>query len=149
MSAFRVAVVVIIACVFSRSAAAQGVFLGSKDHRVGAIYGTVARIADKGPPLKLDKTKIEAKLVRVYYEGEVLKGGLVKPTLGEADGLTIGDFKVELVKKDLAKGYLETKEFGKVTLFFVSTLTSESCTLAVDDEQLKKIRGKIKKEEVE
>jgi hypothetical protein len=149
MKAFQFIAILVLVSLVEAAAVAQGVDAGSKEYPLTAIYGDVRTIAQSKPSLKLESTKLEAKLSGVYYEGTVQQGGLVKPTSGEVQQVTVGDLKVELANMDFSNSYLDTKEFGRIALFFSSSLTSERCILAVTDEQLKKIQAKVKRQAVE
>lgn len=134
----------IIILAFYQIVSAQGMYSGTKSHPMPVIWGEVAKLSKDGAPIKIEDKKIEVKLVKVYYEGEVVAGGLAKPTSGEVQEAFIGDKKVTLEKSDIGTGYLNTKEFGKIAILFSSSLTSDYCVLAVNDTQLQKIKSFVK-----
>ena len=89
-----------------------GVYSGSESQPVPSISGEVLRLIDPGPPIKSEATGKKARLVNVYYEGEVVQAGLAKPTGGNVGELYIGDKQVKLTSGDIAEGYLHTEDFG-------------------------------------
>lgn len=150
MNTFKFLAVLLTVTLLGKSALAQGAYGGSKEHPMTAAFGEVQKIVARGTPLKLEATKIEVKFSGIYYEAVAESGRLCRPTSGEAQTVVIGDFKVELASKDFSKGFLDTKDFGKIALFVIPNMTGpDSWIMAVTDEQLKKIQPKIKKKEVE
>lgn len=148
---FKMFAVILVISLLTQSAIAQGVFAGTKKAPLPVAWGWVYKITEKGPPLKLEATKLQVKFSDIYDEAESVanSGGLFKPTSGEVQTIIIGDFKVELASKDFSKGFLDTKDFGKIALFVIPSITSsDSWILAVTDEQLKKIQAKVKNNDV-
>ena len=113
-----------------------GVYSGSESQPVPSISGEVLRLIDPGPPIKSEATGKKARLVNVYYEGEVVQAGLAKPTGGNVGELYIGDKQVKLTSGDIAEGYLHTEDFGDVLLFFLPSLSTEKCFLVMTRQQL-------------
>jgi len=127
------------------------VLAGSKAEPMPVAHGEVQRVTEKGPPLKLEATKIQVKCSDIYYRAVAKSGGLHEPVSGEVQTVIIGDFKVQLASKDFSKGFLDTKDFGKIALFIMLNMGPgpDRLILAVTDEQLKKIHEKVKKNAAE
>jgi hypothetical protein len=135
--------VVVAAGMLCASAQAQevvtigaGVWSGSKSQPIPSISGVVLRIIEPGPPIKFETTGRMARLVKVYYMGEVVQRGLAKPTAGNVGELYIGDENVKLKCGDISTGYLQTEDYGDVLLFFLPSVSTEKCFVAMSPQQL-------------
>jgi len=126
--------------VVKEAANAGGTYAGSEKHPVPVVRGLVAEIVEKGPPMKLAPLDIPVKLVKAHYAGPVVTGGLVKPTEGGAQEAYVGDMKLTLIDNSVSDGTLNTKEFGRLPVFFSSSLVMTGCVVAFPEKELVKLR---------
>ena len=115
---------------------ASGTYSGTAIAPIPLVYGQVAKLIELGPPMKLELLDARVRLLKAYYEGTVVTGGLVKPSDGGVQEVYVGDKKLTLKKTDFKDGYLHTAECGTLPIFFFSSLMSEGCVLAFSEKAL-------------
>jgi len=129
--------VAVFAVLFPLSGFAQGVYWGTKGAPMPYFNGVVAKLIKPGDSPKIEETKIEVKLVKAYYRGNLLPNGLAKPTEGAAEEVLIAGKKLALKSKDFGKGFLQTEEYGDILILFDPNWLK--CILAMTPEQLAKL----------
>jgi hypothetical protein len=132
---------------------AAEVIIGSRDSPYKELYGYIEQnVSAKGQPMRLDRTRYEVVFNKVYVRGTIETGSLARPTSGRVESVSIGGMKISLASGDLSNGVLETREFGRIPVYVSSVQSTtmfgqfitRSCTLVVNNEQMKAIRATAK-----
>jgi hypothetical protein len=116
-----------------------GMATGTPQAPAPIIRGHIARLDGTGTQIRFTDLETAVELQAVHYKG-IASGPYVIPTEGEIKGIKVNGKDLSLKNGDLGSGCVELNTIGKVLVLFENSVLSESVTVVLTPEQLRKLK---------